>query len=119
MKEIKFRAWDGKIMFYNVSLLWNGDVDVIHEEKAIYVRRKKLEVMQYIGVHDKKRKMIFEGDIGWNMSDEAGDTEVGNHEVVFKDGLFGIKSRIKNKVIPIRGVLFEIIGNIWENPELI
>jgi hypothetical protein len=85
MREIKFRAWDGKqfidsrsaIKFFlslSGALLEEDDdgVSPMHGTRA-----KHIIVQQFTGLHDKHGREIFEGDIledsiskfsvGWNM----------------------------------------------------
>lgn len=75
-------------------------------------------VGQYTGLTDKNGVRIFEGDIvkvkSW-------------HVVVFEDGAFGLKAYNKIKPVSLMGhankeaILreIEVIGNIYDNPELL
>jgi len=71
-------------------------------------------LIQYTGLKDKNGKEIYEGDV-------IKRSEVNYaHEVIFKDAAF-CRQRIDDKAI---GSLewpqdFEVIGNIYENPELL
>ena len=66
-------------------------------------------VGQYTGLKDKNGKMIFEGDI---LSLRAGRP----HVVRFKNGAF----ILEDSAIPMSfAIKFEIIGNIYDNPELL
>ena len=66
-------------------------------------------VGQYIGMEDKNGNRIFDVDI---LSLRAGRP----HVVRFKDGSF----ILEDSAIPISfAIKFEIIGNIYDNPELI
>lgn len=104
MREIKFRIWD------KYSKMWmehfNADLLNIPEYKTC-------EIMQYTGLKDKDGVMIYEGDIvKWVDSD--GNIRI--NDVFFKDGAF----RICNSFFEISeyGQL-EVLGNIYENPELL
>ena len=78
----------------------------------------KCELMQYIGLKDKNGKEIYEGDILKIETDIIG-------EVVFKDGCFvnnssgwGLHTYLSMPT-PYKIPEIEIIGNIYENPELL
>lgn len=65
-------------------------------------------VMQFTGLHDKNGKEIYEGDIiKWGV--HVGAVKWINSCIVFGDG-FGL--------FPCN-LTSEIIGNIYENPELL
>lgn len=119
-REIKFRAWDKrkKEMFYDWCIDpdggWFGDFGDGSEDIALkYYKNGKIEVMQYTGLKDANGKEIYEGDIirvnGRNM------------EVFFKDGYFGWGQEHDGKYSfdPFGDEKIEVIGNIYENPELI
>ena len=98
MREIKFRAWDKshKEMFFIDNIFW------IKESK--WVENMRLgygELMQYTGLKDKNGKEIYEGDI-INMSG-------ANFPVTYESQSF----------YPSLMYLGEVIGNIYNNPELI
>lgn len=70
---------------------------------------------QFTGLKDKNGKEIYEGDI---ISGEFYDTEYHHaetikHEVVFNNGAYNIASGNWHKPT------LEIIGNIFETPELL
>ncbi len=108
MREIKFRVWNntGKRMLYDSSLAFKAN-KVIEELGT--------KVMQYTGLKDKNNKEIYEGDVL-----KIGDTI---YQIYWDDrfvewGLTGISQSL--------GLMFnkenddkEVIGNIYENPELL
>ncbi len=131
MKEIKFRAWDkekGK-MFEPTFRAYAGELEELHisldgrlglrkfdgyHDQSMFPER--FEVMQYTGLKDKNGVEIYEGDIVRCFRD-------GPSEVVFKKGCFGLETytSIGNYYYTFDEVYgyCEIIGNIYENPELL
>lgn len=115
-REIKFRAWDklNKHMIGVVIL----DMTTAGDTKVHYLRSSgyrlsdmknflfnvdNVVLMQYTGLEDKNGKEIWEGDI----------TEMGVIE--FRVGGFMVGSSPLNW----NSIELEIIGNIYENPELL
>ena len=129
MREIKFRAWDGEEMFVPSMITAHGD---INKPNGIGVDNwVKAELMQFTGLKDKNGKEIYEGDIlRYSFGDGEGYTQhVG--EVVW-DGCFYMvgglagwwtktfKSHMQETLrASTKKVVCEVIGNIYENPELI
>ena len=81
----------------------------------------EFELMQYTGFTDEDGKEIFEGDIvefvdyGWN-DDEYNC--VG--KVIFEDGVWHITNSIStSELFNYDGEGIRVIGNIYENPELL
>lgn len=76
-------------------------------------------VGQYTGMNDASGKEIYEGDIAqwkeYDLHSGAGRTYRGRVE--FHNGSFRIGSFLLYNLVGKRG--FKIIGNIYENPELI
>jgi len=127
-RAIKFRAWDphwkdapekengmsyGNIEYFDDMVAfrfshgtWNGTEDYI--------------LMQYTGLKDKNGKEIYEGDIIKNID---GYVHWGKYE----DGeyVYNVYTWVLNKygtvlsemVLTYKNV--EVIGNIYENPELL
>lgn len=112
MREIKFRAWDNLLrrMMANV-------------ERAVEMsKRPEFEVMQYTGLKDKQGVEIFEGDIV--------RLNAGNFEVCLLEGCWYLRRKFDKGVSFGRlyetwtecakeGLPYEVIGNIYENPELL
>jgi hypothetical protein len=107
-REIKFRAWDGKHekMLYDVGFL-NGAWHLPNGLKLTTVKN----VMQYTGLKDKTGKGIYEGDIVKCFPKNAPLVSYTD-KVIFEKGAF--------KPICLSHKLdFEVIGNIYANPDLI
>lgn len=113
MREIKFRAWnewaDRKEMVYFK----------VDEPKAIENTAWNAEIMQYTGLKDKNGKEIYEGDIIKYSHKAVGEIK---RVVSYKYGMYGIEGKMKETHIPFANILqseYEVIGNIYENPELL
>lgn len=104
---IKFRAWDGSRMI--------NDWLVVRQDptgKAVQnAYSHAIEVMQFTGLLDKNGKEIYEGDLLSYMGNEP-------QEVIFHKGTFCHK--VSDGLYHIFGESdWEIIGNIYENKELL
>ena len=69
--------------------------------------------MQYTGLKDKNGKEIYEGDILLT------NNQTYNYEVKFEDCSFGVQTKHYGFINLIGCGELEIIGNIYENPELL
>lgn len=113
MTILKFRAWDED------SQKMNGNVEIyIAKDKTIEVRSKddKTIVMQSTGLFDKNGNEIFEGDIVHAYSEGArliGVIEYFDNAYCIKD-----KNGIYNSFWT-NAEQYEIVGNIYENKELL
>ena len=127
MKKYKFRAWNkaiSKMLSWEEVIAYSNDQFHI-VETVDFFEDDELEIMQYAGVKDKNGKEIYEGDIVKTKRENyiynaGGMTETKEYiqEVKYPffigcgqafGGVDGTKS--------IRDIV-EIIGNIYENPEL-
>lgn len=125
----KFRAYDSssyKRMYQpDEVMVGNGDIWIIDEDSCDneWIVNNDLHLMQSTGVFDDECREIFEGDILGVESDE-GTLNVN----VFWDeehALFMFESKQHNEKEALAELLednsypFEILGNIYENPELL
>ena len=105
MREIKFRIWDINARKWLKS--FNTNLLDIHEFNLA-------KIMQYTGLKDKNNKEIYEGDI----------FHIGSKKILYVVEWIdcGLKGRqIKNKSwigLDYWKDDIEVIGNIYENPEL-
>jgi uncharacterized phage protein (TIGR01671 family) len=120
-RKIKFRVWDHQEnIFEHDSSFWiyqSGELD--HDFKN--AKREDYTVQQFTGLKDKNGKEVYEGDVirvTYKM-DELGDTETYVSAVVFEDGAFGDKFDCFFSYSFVPSFEMEILGNIFENPELL
>jgi uncharacterized phage protein (TIGR01671 family) len=132
MREIKFRVYDtlSKQILSIVSLdfkkqKWSG---VRSEGELWHGFFPEVHLMQYTGLKDKNGREIYESDIVeyyYCKSDcmkpnyEKNAHEIKTSEVIFDYGMFGVEGcAINLSHVGIRKQI-EVIGNIYENPELL
>jgi uncharacterized phage protein (TIGR01671 family) len=118
MREIKFRHWNGREMDYDPMMKVTGQKWCdLNSHFGRDRNPNNIDIlMQYTGLKDKNGKEIYEGDVAiWFVN---GKKVVG--EVYYEGQAFDMRN---NKMGYIgwdanRGEV-EIIGNIYENPELL
>ena len=122
MREIKFRAWDKEAKkmiepFWLKSLVVNYcdefNYSSIHEDDLFLASQNELEFMQYTGLKDKNGKEIYEDDI---VSGGEKIYSIGFHLGTFT--LNNEKGEVGIGLVQTETSL-EVIGNIYENPELL
>lgn len=128
MREIKFRAARGKdiIGVYTLEEIyqsgaqsesdayWGNDEDKLNlNPDNIYKGKSEEPVVfyQYTGLHDKNGKEIYEGDI---VTDSVRVGEIGFAQSI---GAFNWTYGVNWGEIDSETL--EVIGNVYENPELL
>ncbi len=130
MKEIKFRAWDkifNKWIHPSQVQLSGTGIVTIQDENLDYLidnDHKQAEIVFYTGLKDKNGTEIYEGDkvkLGVLPTEEEPEEEIHTAEVMFSKGQFWIT----HYGFPLKSYacndkcFIEVIGNIYENPELL
>jgi uncharacterized phage protein (TIGR01671 family) len=131
-RVIKYRAWDKlsncmrkvrRIDFYSDDLIANCYTDK-DDQIPLSVKAREVELMQFTGLHDKSGTEVFEGDIlkdpelpdipktvNQNKSGEwVGHAPAGTGLRLNISRAYTSWSMFKR---------CEVIGNIYENPELL
>lgn len=118
----KFRACDKE------TKTMNGMAEIYrnrNQEIELHPRDDEIILMQSTGLHDKNGKEVFEGDV---IAIEVDDTGTPINARVFQNSKIGVLMFHvfeDNEDVPMvelledNSVAFEIIGNIYENPELL
>ena len=117
----KFRAWikNDKEMIDVDEIHWfDGELDIIGDYITFVRKADEIELMQSTGLKDKNGKEIFEGDI---LKSNKYITSV-----FYERGAYCVKfSRTPNTTVTMNVISFiekyktKVIGNIYENPELL
>lgn len=111
----KFRAWDKE------TKTMNGMAEIYrnrNQEIELHPRDDEIILMQSTGLHEKNGKEIFEGDIVKMSKDVSVDTTY--YEVVRRrGGAYSLESKQHGCDLWIRHTDCEIVGNVYENPELL
>ena len=117
MRPIKFRAWDKwnkKWTYFSIGQLWELGLRDLYIAFCINGET----FYEFTGLLDKNGKEIYEGDIVKHIREGAKPTEV-----IFDRG--GFRRRLPNRDFDLYAGYFdwsdnfEVIGNIYENPELL
>jgi len=125
VREIKFRAWlpkneyycnDKTNKMYRVYSINDVSCEIVVDGLCNTVLKKYLKILQYTGIKDKNGKEIWEGDIIKLPKDKP-------MEVVMHYGMYSLKpnddSSYHFSVAIVALLKGKVIGNIYENPELL
>ena len=122
----KFRAWDKheqKMFASDELIIWNNNVYANDSKKLscnhlIGWTIDEEYLMQATSLFDKKGAEIFEGDIVKMAKDVY--SEPTYYEVVrHRGGAYRLESKQHGCELWLRHTDCEIVGNVYENPELL
>ncbi|MFA5559599.1 MAG: YopX family protein [Methanofastidiosum sp.] len=144
MKEIKFRVWDkeDKKMIYSgiidnrefkgeLYLSLSGEISIFVDEDGgkeglweheIEYDKDRFVLMEYTGAIDNNRKEIYEGDILKSEIEQKYQEKKGLYHI---HRVFFNEAELRFEAEPFLPITWggykkrEIIGNIYENPELL
>lgn len=122
MRRLEFRAWEhnSKRMIYNVSV---RNSCIVNHIDTFYQPNHKTNypIMQFTGLYDKNKRGIWEGDI---LGYEYGENDKEKtFYIVFHQGSWCLTYKHwENQFCKLDHFHLEnakVIGNIYENPELL
>jgi len=126
MREIKFRMWTGKEIVYRKLTDRNWYYTPKNDENGCNTAFEALpkdvnhKIMQCTGLNDKNGKEIYEGDI---IKFQWPNEDYDLAKIIFIRGGFMAnrlaEDGVDNIMLSIACRNSEIIGNVYENPELL
>lgn len=126
MRDIKFRAWDkNKKAFVDPKNLLHGSIWGDGEKNSAQLTYSSdVYLMQYTGLKDKNGIEIYEGDIvSGTMPDTSKDEDFTAMIVEWVDDGFSVVRQnhiyFGDLISPVLNNCIEVIGNVYENPELV
>lgn len=116
----KFRAWDKETQSLRDVLVIDWLNELVDLEGGRIDRQfDEVELMQSTGLKDKNGVEIFEGDIVKTL---GADLEVTFSTIKFEEGAFCVDYKdlgVEFDFLYFVDSPLEVIGNIWENSELL
>jgi len=126
MREIRFRAWKS---WRKPAMLYSGQFDIKWSsetgryqaiDRTRFDSQWDMPLMQSTGLKDKNGKEIYEGDI---IKFEHDPNEFENYKISWGTATFYAESlednEYNNSLWDMPRENMEVIGNIYENPEMI
>ena len=129
-REIKFRAWNKtkEKSYFDTSIMEQKYMDsgymTYFDIFNVNVPEKDYVLMQYTGLKDKNGVEIYEGDICKikiyiNKVEDWIYNSLTQKERETGEKIFVVESPLFNNQPELNADYIEVIGNIYENPELL
>ena len=124
-REIKFRLWNPERKVITAGLDLNTLLTTTDGEFVKEFDRCKMVWTQYTGIKDNNGKEIYEGDVVKYKQTERFGAYVSEHTIEVKYEGYGFAPMKYHSINEEDGFYscaisdIEVIGNIYENPELI
>ena len=121
MREFKFRAWSDETKMMYHSHRPNGTTNPMWSYDSVFrANNPKTHIMQYTGIKDKSGKEIYDGDIAKYMQYKTPIVIIWNCKFAAFDFYHVGDEGARHILSPrIASESIEVIGNIYENPELL
>ena len=144
MREVKFRAWDKmqkELVKVNAIALnancfdtksyLHGSQPHLYDEDGVLHLLEDCELLQFTGLYDKNGQEIYEGDIvkGKAIKVRGGFSYLGKIIFYNQSNIHGYFIEDKNgaawrleqaqAIVSLDRITGEVIGNIYENPDLL
>lgn len=116
-----FRAWISSQNYMAIQ----GTPDLETLQSFMFHYGNEENIMQFTGLSDKNGSKIFEGDIVTykrSVGNWTGQTMTTTHKIIFTEEVNAFVMDYGSSYIKLRkhwGYEYEVIGNIYENPELL
>ena len=125
MRQIKFRAQDiaSNKWLYGDLRYHKDDVCIFEQEGNKGEQVKRDTIGQFTGLYDVNEKEIYEGDIVEIIELAAQNSRKMLAQIVYDEDLacfnFKASDRERCMCLSIIFIAMEVIGNIYDNPDLI